>query len=121
MSASRGSYCSEISGSCLQSWEGLLTMLGFFFPVPERVPAGKRPLAIFICLFVFFLYRWCVYGSGVIRHIIGCQRPCSFRSRVHRWTEGCAGTLTANVAVLLCGNLKAEGVYRQPFTPPPFM
>lgn len=26
----------------------------FFFHVPERVPAGKRPLTIFICAFVFF-------------------------------------------------------------------
>lgn len=52
VSAFRGSYCSEISGSCLRSWEGLLTMLGFFH-VPERVPAGKRPLTIFICVFVF--------------------------------------------------------------------
>lgn len=37
------------------------------FHVPERVPAGKRPLTIFICVFVFF-------SLLMVRLWIGCNQ-----------------------------------------------
>lgn len=88
----------------------------FFMSLSVRLLAGFPSQF----LFVFFFFDGCLW-FGVIRRIIVCQPPSSFISHVHRWTEGCMGALAANYVALVHGKRRAEGVYCQPFTPPPFM
>lgn len=86
----------------------------FFMSLSVRLLASVP--SVFICVFLM----GCLW-IGIIRCIIVCHRPCSFISHVHRWTEGRMGALAANDVALVRGKRGAEGVYCQPFTPPPFM
>lgn len=69
VSASRGLYCLGISGSCLWSWEGLLTMP--FFMSQSACLSANVPLRIFllVCFVVGVCSRVGEHNPLVVCHI----------------------------------------------------